>query len=589
MGAATRGPAKCHSTLAQPSSPPHPALQPKLKVGPPNDRFEQQADRVADQVMRMADPQGSGALDLPPNAGPPAVRRLCAACEEEVRRQPIEEDEEEELRMKGAAGATPDLGPGLQARIAGLRGGGQPLSPSARAFFEPRFGHVFSQVRIHTDPQAADSARALNALAYTVGDHIVFGAGPLVDTSAGRRLLAHELTHVVQQSGQAHEGGRGRQAGRSDVFIQRALVAPPTRFDVSAIVTSLWKSESVTKMDARIQELTTETGADGNPKLRDVEYDLGPVTDQTNPAYMVALKAALLSVIQTEETGERYTDGEYRLRVDLQRDTEASPPDMTRGDFVFAVVRFDAVRNAQVVLSSESSVEAERRGLVGTATDPAALQSELKAEYGIEFSADGVRYRNANHAPKPWEVADLALIGEALAMLGGTEKGLLPGTTFRRLAGANFNGIRGFYLNGSINFFDEALPVGRLTWVGESGREHSYGVHTTLHEIGHLLHFSAVTGQGQTDFMKLFKDAVWTQAEAIHQAPAPPGKPLPPLPRDDARFPPPGIVLPTTYSGTGAPWDDFFSDTYSIYRTNPDFLNTPTHGYLLAFFRQHFP
>jgi hypothetical protein len=77
---------------------------------------------------------------------------------------------------------------------------GRPLDPQTRAFMEPRFGHDFSRVRVHTDAHAAESARAVNAYAYTVGQDVVFGTGQYVPgTSEGRKLLAHELTHVVQQ------------------------------------------------------------------------------------------------------------------------------------------------------------------------------------------------------------------------------------------------------------------------------------------------------------------------------------------------------------------------------------------------------
>jgi hypothetical protein len=82
-----------------------------------------------------------------------------------------------------------------------LRSSGQLLDPATRAFFEPRFGHDFSRVRVHTDTKAKESAQAVNALAYTVGRDLVFGAGSFAPaTSAGRRLLAHELTHIVQQN-----------------------------------------------------------------------------------------------------------------------------------------------------------------------------------------------------------------------------------------------------------------------------------------------------------------------------------------------------------------------------------------------------
>jgi len=91
-----------------------------------------------------------------------------------------------------------------------LRSAGQPLDTETRAFMEPRLGHDFSQVRVHSDARAAESARAVNALAYTVGQDVVFGGGEYApNTRRGQRLLAHELTHVVQQQ------GRGRLAPKS--------------------------------------------------------------------------------------------------------------------------------------------------------------------------------------------------------------------------------------------------------------------------------------------------------------------------------------------------------------------------------------
>src|SRR5262245_16028869 len=125
--------------------------------------------------------------------------------EEQIQRQPMDEEMEEEealpLQAKEAAGQTPQVTPAVQAQVDGLRGGGQPLPESTRAFFEPRFGYDFSKVRVHTDGEAASSATAVNALAYTSGQNIVFGPAQYTPGSdAGRRLLAHELTHVIQQS-----------------------------------------------------------------------------------------------------------------------------------------------------------------------------------------------------------------------------------------------------------------------------------------------------------------------------------------------------------------------------------------------------
>jgi len=83
-----------------------------------------------------------------------------------------------------------------------LRSPGRPLDAATRAFMEPRFGHDFGQVQVHADEQAAESARAVSALAYTVGSDLVFGAGQYAPgTSEGQRLIAHELAHAVQQNG----------------------------------------------------------------------------------------------------------------------------------------------------------------------------------------------------------------------------------------------------------------------------------------------------------------------------------------------------------------------------------------------------
>ena len=104
---------------------------------------------------------------------------------------------------------------------------GQPLDPSARAYFEPRFGHDFAQVRVHRDAVAARSAEAIGAKAYTAGAHIVFGDGRY-DTAcaSGQRLLAHELTHVVQQGNAPALEGTVPRIARSGV-VQAAMDAEP--------------------------------------------------------------------------------------------------------------------------------------------------------------------------------------------------------------------------------------------------------------------------------------------------------------------------------------------------------------------------
>lgn len=117
-----------------------------------------------------------------------------------VQRQ-AEEEEEEIIQTKEASGCAPEVGPGIESRINEIKCGGRPLPASVRVFFEPRFGYNFSQVRVHTDLRAAESARAINARAFTRGQDVVFGAGQYSpESNEGKSLLAHELTHVLQQT-----------------------------------------------------------------------------------------------------------------------------------------------------------------------------------------------------------------------------------------------------------------------------------------------------------------------------------------------------------------------------------------------------
>jgi len=186
-------------------------IQAMLTVSQPGDPYEQEADRVADQVMRTPD-QTAPATVRP--GGLPQISRLqrmCAQCEEEeIQRQPMEEEEEEEtLQAKESPGQTPEIASGVRTQIESLRSGGEPLPGPVRSFFEPRFGRDFSQVRVHAGGEAASAARAAQARAYTIGRNIVFGSGEYEPaTVEGRRLLAHELVHTIQQAAPAPAGGR---------------------------------------------------------------------------------------------------------------------------------------------------------------------------------------------------------------------------------------------------------------------------------------------------------------------------------------------------------------------------------------------
>jgi hypothetical protein len=209
--------------LQTPRTPINPSaavpLQMKFAISTPGDEYEQEADRVSDQVMRMEAP-------VVARSAPPAVQRVCAECEEE------------DMQRKAAPAAeSADRGQALRQSEAKVNSvsGGQPLTHEQKAFFEPRFGADFSSVRIHTDASADTASRAVGAYAYTRGSDIVFRSDQYhPHTYTGRRLLAHELTHVVQQgaatrsqlvseseTGEEYVQGSALHIGMADHLVQR--------------------------------------------------------------------------------------------------------------------------------------------------------------------------------------------------------------------------------------------------------------------------------------------------------------------------------------------------------------------------------
>ncbi len=187
-------------------------IQARLRHGTPNDIYEQEADRVADRVMRMPQREFAPApASSPSPTNPlaeqitPLVRRQPDEKDEEVQSKSLlqrqeEEEEEEPIQARTNTGSTTNVTPDIESNINSLKGGGQPLSEPTRAFFEPRFGADFSHVRLHTDTNAAQTAQSINAKAFTTGKDIVFNSGQYSpETFSGKHLLAHELTHVVQQ------------------------------------------------------------------------------------------------------------------------------------------------------------------------------------------------------------------------------------------------------------------------------------------------------------------------------------------------------------------------------------------------------
>ena len=157
----------------------------RLSLNTPGDEYEQEADAMAESVMRMSD-------NANPNFFKPSfssIYRKCSECEEEEKQMHRKELNSSDFVFTQT-----------ENYINSLSGKGQPLTQTEKSLFEPKFGYDFSNVRLHTNLEANKSANDINALAYTSGNNIVFNEGQYIpETYSGKRLLGHELTHVIQQ------------------------------------------------------------------------------------------------------------------------------------------------------------------------------------------------------------------------------------------------------------------------------------------------------------------------------------------------------------------------------------------------------
>jgi hypothetical protein len=170
-----------------------------------------------------------------------------------------------------------------------LHAPGHSLDTATRNFFEPRFRHNFANVRVHTDEAASRSARALGALAYTIGNHVVFAHGHFAPASlAGRTLLAHELTHTLQQRALTQSSERGGQASMSSSADERNADATATAVMANRALPSLVPAMSRVQRqaDPHISKVTVHLSP---PESADLEWQGTPPAGAPGGDHFIAL------------------------------------------------------------------------------------------------------------------------------------------------------------------------------------------------------------------------------------------------------------------------------------------------------------
>ncbi|MCE9672833.1 DUF4157 domain-containing protein [Myxococcus stipitatus] len=249
------------------------------------------------------------------------LQRKCAKCEDEEARV---------LQRKARSGGEVGAIPPIVGEV--LRSGGQPLDAALRADFEPAFGHDFSHVRVHADGRADASARAVDALAYTVGRDIVFRAGNYAPhTTSGRRLLAHELTHVVQQ---AHAGG-------ANVSPKRVVDSQDaSEREADRVAEQVVAGRGVHRGPAPLARLPSIGGA---PAVLQRQPALGvTVPEVTDPTTVAALK----------------TDHEYQWQNPILRATIYPEREASLRQFLYLQQEMDPRRKSPLTDEEKQEVEA---------------------------------------------------------------------------------------------------------------------------------------------------------------------------------------------------------------------------------------
>ena len=262
-------------------------IQAKLRIGQPGDKYEREADRVADEVMRMPEPgvqrqvepeeEEEEMLQPKPLASQITplvqVQRQEEPEEEEetlqakplaeqitllVQRQVEEEEKEEEWIQRKPEADYSIVTDDVKKHLDKAGGTGSPLPDNIREYMGSQFGYDFNEVKVHADGKAANIARSLSAQAFTSGKDIYFGSGKYNPNSTqGRRLVAHELTHVVQQNGRILQPYIMRQKEPEVPKVEAPETTKDPKKMAATVIKAFSKTETGKKVTKKLKEVAT--------------------------------------------------------------------------------------------------------------------------------------------------------------------------------------------------------------------------------------------------------------------------------------------------------------------------------------------
>jgi hypothetical protein len=403
-------------------------LQRKLSLGAANDPLELEADRAADQVLRRA-----GSIGI--NPSPPAIQRAPSP----------------------SPGDRSDVPESVHRVIAAS---GRPLDLPIRREMEQGFGHDFSQVRIHHGSAAEKSAKDVEARAYTVGSSIVFGEGQFApSTGEGRRLLAHELAHVAQQTapGPANQQGGGNPARAGADLLQRTPAAPTNASGAAPRDLSRIRIDPIADFVASSLTAPRSINAQvSDPAVVHMSWEFYDPTDRFMPGSFTTLPgnststSAPFTLQPSHFSGAGFTPGRYLLRC-VGRGSNHQP--VAYADRDFNVLSADLTTGTALATTYGSLTYTNY-----TKTDATPANSRFTVDVTIQFlptnavacsqvgwiqavqglNADGTSRQanisaeqDARKTPLAWAIDQLAGVGSPFYVIGRTGAGTLaPDSSF---------------------------------------------------------------------------------------------------------------------------------------------------------------
>ncbi|MEX2592046.1 MAG: DUF4157 domain-containing protein [Anditalea sp.] len=353
-------------------------IQPKLTVDVPDDPYEKEADAVADKVMRMPEEsfvqrkteEEEEPIQLKRNEMDSFIQKKCAECEqedEEIHRKPLNETVTPFLQTKSEGNTT--VSEGITNSIHSSKGSGATLDDQTHSFMSDRFGSDFSSVKIHTDSESVQLNRNLNAKAFTVGNDVYFNEGQYQPgSSEGKQLLAHELTHVVQQGGGIHQRIQKISKNPQDVPFEGEIIPwstplRPAPNKIGKPLIDVPRGHKVTVLGGNAW-IKVSTELNGKPYEGYISHELirkstTTVSPSATPSPIQAIEQQLLGDLQTMLTFH----SSFTAKLN-SLDQKGVDPNLTDPVVEHGIALKDNIDNAITLAGYIASLPQEQRELI---------------------------------------------------------------------------------------------------------------------------------------------------------------------------------------------------------------------------------